>query len=84
MPDNRRLTRAQASELVYMGDTLLTIHERDKGKGVTAAQVTRSLGSDRDCIDSAVHKLLRGGYLEKAEEEGRYRLTLLGRTWLGE
>ena len=66
-----------------MGDTLLTIHECDKGRGVTAAQATRSLGSDRDGIDWAIRKLLRGGYLEKAGEEGRYRLTLLGRTWLG-
>lgn len=78
MPDSRHLTRAQASDLVYMGDTLLTIDECDKGRGVTAARVTRELGSDPDAIEYAVRKLLRGGYIEKAQEPGRYRLTVRG------
>ena len=79
---DKRAARALALDLVYLGDTLLTIQECDRGKGVTAVRVTRELGADPDGIDYAVRKLKRGGYIEQVSP-GCFRLTLLGRTWLG-
>lgn len=76
-------TGGAAQERTRGNGESLTIDECDQGKGVSAARVTRELGSDPDGIAYAVHKLLRGGYIEQASP-GRYRLTLLGRTWLGE
>ena len=84
MTESRRLARAQAADLVFLGDTLLVIHECDKGRGVTAARVTRELMSDPDIIEAAVRKLRRRGYLVRVGDSARHRLTLLGRTWLGE
>ncbi len=77
------LTPESFLDCLDLDDALWAVAACDQGQGVTVREANSALATDPRYLRWLFRELVDRGYVEPARGIGRYRLTVIGRLWVG-